>query len=197
MSSKVCVANGGPEELSERQGRKFDNPLATKTQLEREIEKTISDLLVGKETSEPIRMGRKIIKTLDEETKIEYEIVVNQRTGQQEIVEHILSDKKQCSMCRANVSKSSIYRCELCGKQVCGLHYGSLQVIDGYKNVPYRDYYDKGFLADYSVKTREDPIYKNVNVCSTCYSARTDKDFESEDGKNQNERLERLGRNFG
>jgi len=167
--------------LSERQERKFENPLATKTQLEREIEKTITDLLVGKETSEPIRMGRKIIKTLDEETKIEYELIVNQRTGQQEIVEHILSDKKQCSMCGANVSKSSIYKCELCGKQVCGRHYGSISIVDSYKHVVYDDWNDKNWAGDPKRHSRQDPIYKNVNVCSTCYSARTDKHFESED----------------
>jgi hypothetical protein len=180
MPSKVCFPNGGPEGLSERQGRKFENPLSTKTQLEREIEKTISDLLVGKETSEPIRMGRKIIKTLDEDTKIEYEIAVNQRTGQQEIVEHILSNKKQCSMCGANVSISSIYDCELCGKQVCGRHYGSISIVDGYKHVVYDDWNDKDWLGGPKTHSREDPLYRTVRACSTCSFARTGKRFEEE-----------------
>jgi ribosomal protein L37AE/L43A len=177
MLPEVSGPNGGAQSLSERRERKFANPLDSKTQIEREIEKTVSDLLVGKEAGEPIKIGKKIVKTLDEDTKIEYELVVNRRTGQQETVEHIISDRKQCSVCHANLSRSCIYTCELCGKQVCGREYGSIQVIEDYRHVVYDDWNDQSW-GEPKRKSREDPIYKTVSVCSNCYFDRTGKRFE-------------------
>jgi hypothetical protein len=74
--------------LSENRDRRLARTLGAKSPLERDVEKSITELLVGKESGEPVRVGKKIVRTPDSETTITYELVVNPRTGQQEVIEN-------------------------------------------------------------------------------------------------------------
>ena len=80
--------------MSLRDERRISN----KTAIERDAERTITDLLVGKEVKEPIRVGKKIIQTGDSQTTITYELNVNPNTGQQEVVERISTSKKSVAL---------------------------------------------------------------------------------------------------
>jgi len=99
------------------QRRKSDQ-LYGKTAVEADIERTLADLLSGKEASEPVRTAKKIIKTADSETTITYELQVNPRTGQQEVVEHIATTKEECARCGRYTSQRR--QCHRCGLEVCG-----------------------------------------------------------------------------
>jgi len=147
--------------------------ISDKTALEKDAERTITDLLVGKEVKEPVRVGKKIIQTGDSQTTITYELTVNPNTGQQEVVERISTNKKECGTCGSYVSQ--LYSCSLCGKQVCGRHFGSLEVVDGHKHVVYDDWNDKDWLGGPRTHSRDDPLYKHVGVCSNCYYVKTGK----------------------
>jgi len=124
---------------------------------------------------ETILVRKKVIKTLDSLTKVEYRMEVDQKTGQQYTVEYWDSNKKQCTYCGRLMPQ--LYTCELCGKEVCGRDFGSLEVVDGYKTVTYEDWNDKWFL-DPKTKSREEPIYKHLSVCSNCYFEKSGKRWE-------------------
>jgi iron only hydrogenase large subunit-like protein len=81
------------------------------------MEKSITELLVGKESGEPVRVGKKIVRTPDSETTITYELAVNPRTGQQEVVENIKTTKKECAICGGYFSQ--VLTCADCGVRVC------------------------------------------------------------------------------
>ena len=173
---RAISVKDGVECMSDKVEKRTSPAFGTKTPMERDIEKTITDLIVGKETGEPVKIGKKIIRTADSETTITYELVVNPRTGQQEVIENIVSNKRQCSTCGAYVS--TLYTCSLCGKAVCGQHYGSIETVDGFKNVVYDDWNDKDWLGGPKAHSRQDPVYRHLNVCSNCYFVRTGKRWE-------------------
>lgn len=80
------------------------------------MERNVTDLLFGKE-GEPIKVGKKVIKTPDSQTTITYELMVNPRTGQQEVVENIETTKKECAICNGHFAQ--INNCADCHNQIC------------------------------------------------------------------------------
>jgi hypothetical protein len=155
---------------------RYKKSISDKTSLERDIERSITDLLVGKQVNEPIKVGKKIIQTGDSQTTITYELTVNPETGQQEVIERISTNKKECSTCGSYVSQ--LNTCTLCGKQVCGRHFGSVEVFDDYKHVVYNDWNDKDWFGGPKTHSREQPIYKRVGACSNCYTGKTGQRWE-------------------
>ncbi len=85
------------------------------------------------EQSEPIKVGKKIIKTPDSETTIEYELAVDPRTGQQQVVEHISTTKQECGRCGKYTSQRQ--HCTQCSTQVCGECITAFSY--GYGSAPY------------------------------------------------------------
>lgn len=125
-----------------------------KSPLERDIEKSITDLLLNKEGGEPVRVGKKIVKTPDSETTITYELSVNPRTGQHEVVEHIETTKKECAIC--NGFFSQVVSCEDCGVRVCSndsRQYSWTEThmidegVDGWMPPKYRSYTNRKTLC--------------------------------------------------
>lgn len=105
-------------DTSSREERKSGPPYGTKTPIETDLDKTLRELLTGRESSEPVRVGKKIVKTLDSETTIEYELTLDPRTGQQQIVEHISTTKQECGRCGR--LSSQLKDCRFCHTMVCG-----------------------------------------------------------------------------
>lgn len=103
--------------MSEQLRRKA-GPLSGKSAIEVDIERTLADLLSGKELTEPVRTAKKIIKTADSETTVMYELQVNPRTGQQEVVEQITTTKEECARCGRYTSQRR--QCPKCYLEVCG-----------------------------------------------------------------------------
>jgi hypothetical protein len=137
--------------MSEEPRRKGDR-LGGRSALEADIDRTLAELLSGTETSEAVRTAKKIIKTPDSETTVTYELQVNPRTGKQEVIENVITSKKECSTCGTYVSR--LYRCSFCGKEVCGRHYGSVDVVTAYYESPH-------------------PLTDKRGVCSNCYFDKT------------------------
>jgi hypothetical protein len=118
----------GNEAMSPSEGRR--SPV--KTSVETDLDKTLTELLSGRETSEPVRIGKKIVKTLDSETTIEYELAVDPRTGQQQVVEHIKTTKQECGRCGRLTSQ--LKSCRFCTMNVCGACITTYIVEGGYSN---------------------------------------------------------------
>ena len=81
--------------MSEHFQRK-GNRSSERSAIEADVERTLAELLSGKEPGETVRTTKKIIKTPNSETTITYELEVNSRTGQQEVAEHITTTKEEC-----------------------------------------------------------------------------------------------------
>lgn len=144
--------------------------------IEADVESMLQDVSKqDRSRAEPVILKKKVIKTLDSLTKIEYKLEVDPKTGQQFTVEYWDSNKKQCTHCGKLTPQ--LYTCELCGKEVCGRDYGSVDVTDGYRTVTYQDWNDKWFL-DPKTKSREEPVYKHLGVCSNCYHVKTGHGWE-------------------
>ncbi len=88
-----------------------------KTPIEQDMERTITDLILGNETKEPIRIGKKIIKSPDSETTIEYELSVDPSSGKQEVIEHITTNKKECAKCSRYTTQ--LRECDYCHMNLC------------------------------------------------------------------------------
>jgi len=116
--------------------RRKTNLLSGTSAIEADVDRTLADLLSGKETSERVRTAKKIIKTADSETTITYELEVNPRTGQQEVVEHIITTKEECARCGRYTSQRR--ECPRCNLEVCGscvTTYKDSQAYQGYYTV--------------------------------------------------------------
>jgi len=104
--------------------------LGTRSPIEIDAERTLTELLSGKEVSEPIKTGKKIIQTPDSETTIEYELALDPRTGEQQIVEHVSTTKHECGRC--DRLSSQLTGCYYCGTKVCGACITSFTDAEGY-----------------------------------------------------------------
>jgi hypothetical protein len=116
LPSQVHTPAGGTS-LSDQE-RRVVRPFKTKSPVEFDVERTITELLSGQEHSEPVKVGKKIIKTPDSETTVEYELAVDPRTGQQQVVEHISTTKQECGRCGKFTSQRQA--CSQCETKVCG-----------------------------------------------------------------------------
>ncbi len=90
----------------------------TRTAIEADLEETLTELLSGKSSSEPVKIGKKIVQTPDSETTIVYELAVDGQTGKQQVVEHISTTKKECGRC--DRLSSQLTSCGFCHTRVCG-----------------------------------------------------------------------------
>ncbi len=115
-SSKLDDKGRMAKRLNENRDKR-PGVFGTKSSLERDVERSITDLLVGKDSGEPIRIGKKIVKTPDSFTTITYELVVNPQTGQQEVVENVETTKHECAICGGHYSQ--VLTCADCGVRVC------------------------------------------------------------------------------
>ncbi len=147
--------------------------------IEADVERMLQDVRKqDRAPTIPVLVKKKVVKTLDSLTTIEYILEVDPKTGQQYTVEHWSSNKKQCPQCGRLTPQ--LYLCELCGKAVCARHYGSINVVDGVKNVPYWDWNDKDWLGGAKRHSREDAIYKQVKVCFNCCFDRQGRKMEED-----------------
>lgn len=103
--------------MNEKRERKSVT-IGNRTPLEIDAERTLAELLSGRELHEPIKSGKKIIKTPDSETTIEYELGLDSRTGQQEIIEHVTTTKRECALCGRYTSQ--LRACDHCKMEICG-----------------------------------------------------------------------------
>jgi len=152
--------------MTEKDEKKFKQALNTKSSIEADFENTLIQLLSGREPAEvtqPIKTAKKIIKTPDSQTTIEYKLGIDPQTGKQEVVVNVTSTKRECSIC--GTQASSVYVCQSCGQQVCGKHYGTyVKSTQG-----------GGYAGTY--------IYhdEDVKLCANCYFDRTGKRLREEE----------------
>ncbi len=106
------------------------NPFGSKSTLEDDMDRTITELL----SKAVARKATRIIKTVDEETKEEYEVKMD--SGEPIIVKTIQSTKRECAICGRKVTQ--IFECKApgCGALVCGKHKRtSASFTGGYKTI--------------------------------------------------------------
>jgi ribosomal protein S14 len=85
--------------------------------VQRDFDRTITDLGGGK-ISQELMTKKRIVKTPDSETTIEYELKVDPTTGQQYVEEKWTTTKVECAVCGRYASQ--VRKCEYCGNKICG-----------------------------------------------------------------------------
>ncbi|MGP8128676.1 MAG: hypothetical protein ACLP9D_12830 [Candidatus Bathyarchaeia archaeon] len=98
--------------------------------IQQDFQRTVADLSQGKIPEELITKKR-IVKTPDSETTVEYELKIDQSTGQQYVEERWTTTKQECAICGRFTSQTRA--CDFCGNKVCG------QCLRSYK--PYSSSY--------------------------------------------------------
>ena len=80
-----------------------------------EFERMLSNILTG--SAETIKEVERIIGSPDSETKLNYEVQVDPRTGKQKVIEKFTTTKKECAICGGYFAQ--IFVSEYCKAQVC------------------------------------------------------------------------------